>query len=507
MSRRLTAVFVLLAAVGVATPATAQGTNDPIAAAYRQYFGGDKTGAISALNQILKTDPGNLPARFASLAARNGLINTEPSTVPAFEKDLDALIDMADARHSRTDKDTEATFYLAQAAMLRAGYRFDHDKGMWGAARDAAKAKKAIDSYIKVHPEHDDAYYVEGLYNYYVDLAPAFAKMLRFMLFIPGGDRKAGLQQLERAATRGTLFAPDANLILIEVYSTYENRPADAVSVAEKLQREFPRNDDVAFELARTYASPAFEQFDRAGDVYASIADRHANDQSPDGLSARYRAIQSLAAQRLEAWRVGDAIAALTPTIDAKVMKPDSVLPQFLLRRANYRLLLNDPGASDDVARVLAEYKTPQWQKAATDMQKAITDRRTSGEAARSAALIPANRLVMERKYDEARKQYQALLPSQPNSPQLKYRLAYVDFVSGQSEQSMATFAALAANKANPDALRANSLLQVARAHDLAGRRAVAIKTYEAVADQFEKTRAGALARIGLVTPYKRPGS
>ena len=82
-----------------------------------------------------------------------------------------------------------------------------------------------------------------------------------------------------------------------------------------------------------------------------------------------------------------------------------------------------------------------------------------------------------------------------------------MDFASGQPEQSLAVFSALATNKSVPEAIRANSLLYAARVHDLAGRRATAIKTYEAVTDQFEKTRAGALARIGLVTPYKRPGS
>lgn len=500
------AVFALLAFVGVASASSAQ-TADPLAAAYRQYFNGDKIGAVASLDAILKTDPNNLPARFASLAARNGLIGTDPSTIPAFEHDLDALIDMAQARHSRTDKDTEATFYLAQAAMLRAGYRFDNDKGMWGAARDAANAKKCIDSYLKVHPEHDDAYYVEGLYNYYVDLAPAFAKVLRFILFIPGGDRKAGLQQLERAAAKGNLFAPDAGLILIEVYSTYENRPADAVSVAEKLQQKYPGNDDIGFELGRTYARPASEEYDRAADVYAAIAERHAKDTTAYGLRVRYRAIQALAEQRLSAWRIEEAIATLTPAIDANISKPDWVVPQFLLRRANYRMLLNDPAATDDTARLLANYKAAPWPKAAADLQKAIDERRTSGEGARSAALVPANRLTTERKYDEARKLYVALQATYPNYVNLKYRLAYVDFASGASEQSMAAFSALALDKKVPEAIRANSLLNVARAHDLAGRRPVAIKTYESVVDQFEKTRAGALARIGLVTPYKRPGS
>ncbi len=96
---------VLLAAIGcVLGPLVprAQGqTPDALAAAYRQFFNGDKLGAITALNEILKTQPDNLPVRFASLAARNGLLRTDPATVPAFERDLDALIDLAEKRHAK----------------------------------------------------------------------------------------------------------------------------------------------------------------------------------------------------------------------------------------------------------------------------------------------------------------------------------------------------------------------------------------------------------------------
>ena len=60
--------------------------------------------------------------------------------------------------------------------MVRAAYRFNHDKGMWGAARDGAKSKRYADAYVKRHPGHADAYFTLGTYNYYVELAPSFIK-------------------------------------------------------------------------------------------------------------------------------------------------------------------------------------------------------------------------------------------------------------------------------------------------------------------------------------------
>jgi hypothetical protein len=497
-------VIALTTAIAAAPAAAgAQTAADPILSGYQQFHRGDKTGALQQFAAILSQKPDDLAARFAHLAARYKRI--QPADEPAFTRDIDALIGLAEARRSKTGQDTEATFYLAQAHMLRAEYRFDRNKGMWGAARDGARAKGYIDDYVKRHPEHDDAYYVLGLYNYYVDIAPAFAKVLRLFLFLPAGDRKNGLKQLERCAEKGTLFGPEASLILAEIYARYENRPEDALAVAERLQKQYPDNDDAAFAVAETYSSPALEQYDRAGDVYQAVANRHAGDTTADGLNTRYRATQALAGQRFEMWRVDDAIAALTPAIDAAVRAPDWVLPQFLLRRANYRALLDDPKAADDVARVLNEYKTENWQKAALDLQKWMQDRKASGQAARYAALIPAHRLTAERKWDEARRAYLAEQQKDPQSFQIRYGLAYLDFSSGRSEESMGAFSALTADKGAPPNIRANALLYVARAHDLAGRRAVAIKTYEAVTDSYEKTRAGQLARVGLVTPYKRP--
>jgi hypothetical protein len=53
--------------------------------------------------------------------------------------------------------------------------------------------------------------------------------------------------------------------------------------------------------------------------------------------------------------------------------------------------------------------------------------------------------------------------------------------------------------------VRGMALLHVARIHDLAGRRDAALRIYRHVATDIDEERAGGLARIGLVTPYKRP--
>jgi tetratricopeptide (TPR) repeat protein len=506
-AHRLLALGALVAVTTTLTrAATAQSApSDPIAAGYHLLWSGDKVAALRHFEKLLESHPNDLPARFGWLMVQNDRVDVDDSVQPALERGLDGFIDLATARYDRNKQDAEALLYTAQAHLLRATYRFDHDKGLWGAARDGAKAKGYIDTYVKEHPETGDAYFVLGVYNYYADLAPTFFKALRFMLFVPPGNRVEGLKQIERAASQGALFGPRAQLLLVELYSTLEGRPAEAVTIGERLQSQYPASDDVDFAMADLYSSPSVENFERAARAYQEVIDRRRSDSSLEGSTARYRALFGLSNARFSEWRIEESIAALSPPIDAGVRNPAWVLPQFLLRRGNYRALLNDTSAEDDDRRILADAKLTKWHTAANDQLKWMRERNASGEAAFYAVMIPANRLVADGKWDEARSAYEAIRARNPQSPHVLYRLAYLDFARGDAERALPAMTALAANPKNPEGVRANAWLYIGRAHDLAGRREEARKAYQKVVDDFEKQRAAEAARIGLITPYRRP--
>jgi hypothetical protein len=500
-----TLIVAGVAVLAVAGPVGAQESPDAIRSGYRLLHAGDKAAARRHFDDLLKQKPHDLASRLGSLIARRGQLEDDESLIPGYESDLDELLQLAEARYGRSDHDSDALRYLASGYMLRAAYRFEHDKGMWGAARDAARAKNYSDGYVRRHPDHEDAYLTLGLYNYFVDIAPAFVKVLRFLFFLPAGDRVEGLKQIERAAAEGDLVAPLAQQNLLLIYSWFEGRAEQAVALAERLQQQFPENDDFAMTIADVYAGPALEDHDRAANVYAAIAKRRENDSTLDGSGARYRAILGLAIERFEQWRAQESIDVLTPVIDRRVMKPEWATPMFLLRRGNLRALLNDPGAASDLKRVQSEFKKKEWRKNAIELERWAHDRRASGEATDFAALIPANRLAAEQKWTEARKVYEAVLATQPTSPWAQYRLAYSIFMTESPDRSLARFSSLAANRRAWPSVRGMALLHVARIHDLAGRRDEALKTYRAVANDFDQERAGRLARVGLVTPYKRP--
>ena len=497
--------FLLLLLLLAAQPLAASPANDAaVLAGYRKAYSGDLDGARQDFERILAGRPADLPARFGVLYVLERGLRENRAGAAAFERLIDGFIADAQSRYDRAVSDSEALFYLANGHMARARYRYDYDRGMWGAARDGARAKRLSEAYVQRHPEHGDAYFALGAYNYYVELAPSFAKVMRFLMFIPAGNRAEGLKQLERAHTQGSLFAPQAGLLLIEIYGTFESRPADGVRVGERLAHEYPDNPTYQFTLAELYGSPAVEDPVRAGERYQAVIAREERRPGPP-RPAKFQAQLGVAASLLERWRLNDAIALLTTTINARPETPSWVVPAFLLRRANYRALIGDQrGANEDVSRVLAEPKWKEQHKGATDLQSWIGRQYQSGDAQVYAALVQPNRLALEGQWAEAVAAYDAVHAKYPNNSQVRYRVAGMRFRKGETKGLAEEFAAIADAKDSPDWLRAAALLQLGRVHDVSGRRADAKKAYERVVDVYERESASWPARVGLVTAYQR---
>jgi hypothetical protein len=340
------------------------------------------------------------------------------------------------------------------------------------------------------------------MYNYYVEIAPAFVRTIRLFLFLPAGDRAEGLKQIERAYSQGSLFAFPAGMLLMEIYGSFEARPADGVRIGERLAGEYPDNPAVQFELAQLYLTPAVEDYERAGEQYQAVIVREERRASP--RPAKYQAQLGLSSALLQQWRVEHSLRLLSVTIEAKPGAPAWVMPAFLLRRANYRALAGDAAAADDARRVLAEPRWKDRHKNADDLLKWMERRRASGEAAIYAALIPANRLAAEHRWDEAAAAYEAIRRDHPDDRQVQYRIAALQFGRGDVDRAVPAFSAIAADSKAADWIKAQSLLHLGRAHDLAGRREEAKKTYERIVGDYEHESAARAARVGLVTAYRR---
>ena len=105
----------------------------------------------------------------------------------------------------------------------------------------ASSIKLALERAIELDSGLEDAYFGIGMYKYYADVAPTAAKILRFLLLLPGGDRKEGLAQMLRARNRGRLLQGEADYQLHIVYLWYERQTPRALRAAPLAARALSR--------------------------------------------------------------------------------------------------------------------------------------------------------------------------------------------------------------------------------------------------------------------------
>ena len=180
-------------------------------------------------------------------------------------------IALAEARLQ--EKDTAAMrVYAGTGYALKARLHSLRDERK-ATARAGVKAREHFLRALELDPDVADAQTGLGLYNYYVDTLSALAKVLRFFMGIPGGDKKEGIRQLESGMSKGDLTGVEARFYLAKNLRNYDKNYERAVTVLQPLADQFPRN-------------PVFQLI--LGDTLAKL-----NRKEP--AAARYRAAEKIA--------------------------------------------------------------------------------------------------------------------------------------------------------------------------------------------------------------------
>ena len=146
-----------------------------------------------------------------------------------------------DAWTRREPRRAEAWFYLAGSHAPLVQWRVLRGERL-AAAREGAAIKAALEHALELDPALNDAYFGIGVYHYYADIAPAAAKVLRWLLFLPGGDRVKGLQEMLQARDRGELLRGEADYQLQLIYLWYEHNTDLALTMLDKLDARYPNN-------------------------------------------------------------------------------------------------------------------------------------------------------------------------------------------------------------------------------------------------------------------------
>jgi len=171
-------------------------------------------------------------------------IQLDPASVAhdaQFQTRIDAAIGSTEAWTTREPERAEAWFYLGGAYGARAQWRVLRRERL-GAARDGKRIKEALERALALDPRLQEAYFGIGLYHYYADVAPAAAKMLRWLLLLPGGDKAEGMREMMRARAHAELLGDEADYQLHIIYLWYEKDPQRALALLTGLRDRHPRN-------------------------------------------------------------------------------------------------------------------------------------------------------------------------------------------------------------------------------------------------------------------------
>jgi hypothetical protein len=134
-----------------------------------------------------------------------------------------------------------------------------------------------------------DARFGIGLYEYYADVASSAAKILRWLLLLPGGDRVNGLRDMLRVRSEGELLRGEADFQLSVIYVWYEHQPERALELLQSLDTRYPANPIFLERIAETYETYLHDHRMSAA-ALRTLIDRARSDRVYDSAQTLTRA-------------------------------------------------------------------------------------------------------------------------------------------------------------------------------------------------------------------------
>jgi tetratricopeptide (TPR) repeat protein len=155
---------------------------------------------------------------------------------------LDRVVAMCDSMLDLNAGDVTAIFFKGGAIGFQGRLRFHRDDYL-GAANAGRKALPLVQTASTLEPNNDDILLGTGIYHYYAEVIPDQFPIARpLLLFIPPGDKKKGLEELNAAAERGKYASAEATYFLLQIYFFYEKDFTSALALSTKLHRRYPNN-------------------------------------------------------------------------------------------------------------------------------------------------------------------------------------------------------------------------------------------------------------------------
>ena len=402
-----------------------------------------------------------------------------------FLTQAEAAIRSTEAWTAREPENAEAHFYAGAAYASRVQWRVLRDEKL-AAARDGKRIKQALERAIALDPDLDDAYFGIGLYQYYADVAPAAAKVLRFLLMLPGGSKTEGMAHMKRARAQGKLLQGEADYQLQILYLWYEKRADLAVGLLESLRDRYPGNPLFAAQLADVedrYLHDVTASLATWRALLAAARDHRVNEASLAETQARLGIAHQLEALS----QTDDALEQLRAVLDARPARPAGAMAAayLALGEGEDRLGHHDAaGAAYRLAMAAGPAYDPQGiRQRAADRMKHTPDP-DHAEAYRLS--LEGLRKLEKTDLAGAESLLARSITLDPKDGVARYRYGRVLVARKDEAGALASFeAAIRAARDCPPPIVAATYLEAARLHERRARQAQAIDYYRAASTLF----------------------
>jgi len=167
---------------------------------------------------------------------------TNPDFKDVFLERLQKTIDVSEKILSVKQNSPMALFFKGGAYGYRG--RYYSNKGVWNkATADVKIAFETLNEVKRLAPNNHDVMLGTGLYNYFLDVLPEEYPVLSVLLYLfPKGDKQLGILQLKSAAEHSKYSITEAKFTLLQIFANLEQRPKDALMIAEDLFSRYPNN-------------------------------------------------------------------------------------------------------------------------------------------------------------------------------------------------------------------------------------------------------------------------
>jgi len=264
-------------------------------------YDGDFPGASTRLAVLAREHPDDPVLPYLQALALEWRLEQDPGS-RAHDAEVLALADrslsLAGATLARDPGDARALLARGAAHGVKSRlHLFRWEKGP--ASREAVRMRDALADARGAGAEALDLDFGLGLYDYYADTLPRFFKLVAFVLRIPGGDRERGLAAIARVARGGSLFHDDeARVQMYDIHSYFERKPDRAVHWVREMWRLHPGWPLWGLKLSQLLGEPMGlwrESADVAREILATAeAGRHPNYQPVVAAMARVQLAEAL---------------------------------------------------------------------------------------------------------------------------------------------------------------------------------------------------------------------